>query len=224
MILVILALSTAIFVLIRRLTNDLYSGVSAKLSKWWNSRQENPPAEIKEIEEETDHEEDWSKSKAVLSVTTWFLCLIIMVATIEMIGMFMRPVFWSSVKYFIYAGIMALNLLFLVGLGTLSFFYSATTGKSLGVGKTVKSKSNIIKGTLIIAISFQFCVEAVGDLNVYKKLASQYCLADLPGFHDKFIVSRMQGVSIDDLDDKDVRAFIRDPIAEKLIASGACFR
>lgn len=222
MLFIILVLGIAITVLIKRFTNDLYSGVSAKLSKRWKNRQANQLTEIKETEGETDDEEDWSKRKAILSVAIWSFWLITMVAVIEMIGMFMRPVFWSSVKYMIFAVIMVLNISTLIGLGTLSFFYSATTGKSLGVGKTIKSKSNLVKGMLIIAISFQFSIEAIGDLKVYRKLASQYCLSDLPGFHDKFIASRIQGVSIDEVDDKDVRALIRAPAVEKLIDSGTC--
>ena len=222
MIFIIMGLGIAITVLIKRFTNDLYSGVSAKLRQWWNTRQANQLTEIKETEGDADYEEDWSKSKAVLSVAIWSFWLITMVAVIEMLGMFMRPVFWSSTKYMIYAVIMALNISSLIGLGTLSFFYSATTGKSLGVGKTIKSKSNLVKGMLIIAISFQFFVDASGDLKVYRKLASQYCLSDLPGFHDKFIASRIQGVPIDEVDDKDVRALIRAPAVEKLIDSGTC--
>ena len=221
---ILLILGYVMVILTKRATNDLYDGISSRIRKWWKMREAISTSDPELTEGEEANAEDWSKSKATVEIAKWVVGVILILAAIDAFGIFMRPVLWTSVEYFIYGAIAFINLLSLLFLGLLSFFYSAYTGESLGVGKTIRSRSNLFKGIFLIVISFQFFVESTGDLSVYKKLASQYCLTDLPGMYDRFKASRILGISMDELEDQQVRTIMRDLHTEDLIASGQCLR
>ena len=141
----LLVLGYVVLIIIKRATNDLYNEVSSRIRKWWKKREAISTSDSELIGVEEAFAEDWSKSKAAVEIAKWSVGVILLLAAINVFGIFMRPVLWTSVEYIIYGAIAIINFISLLFLGLLSFCYSVYTGESLGVGKTIRSRSNILR-------------------------------------------------------------------------------
>ncbi|MXY90097.1 MAG: hypothetical protein F4Y89_06090 [Gammaproteobacteria bacterium] len=202
-------------------SKDVYDVVKTKLRKEFSRKEATAESNGSTI---TDYAEDWSKNRAALELLKWFIGLCILFIIIKLPYTFMRPVFWNTAEILLYYYVLAMNLFAIITLGIMKYLFPNFAKEVLASYGSRKNKVKTLMSYAIIGFLVILLTEAMNDRYIYKSLAQQYCLSDMPGLTDRYIASLRLGIPVSEVLDEQVRDSMRNPLAEELISSETCSR
>ena len=165
---------------------------------------------------------DWSKKKASWEFIKWVLIFPVLMFCIQIPELFLRPVLWNTMEALIYGFIACINIYSLLVIH--AFELLMPDGKNKIWGKHGKRRRRTKQLMVIGAIVLTMIMlsDSLRERSIYKRIAQDYCLTDLPGFIDKWLVSNRSGVPISEVDERQLREIMRSPLVSVHMSSGSC--
>lgn len=165
---------------------------------------------------------EWSKKKASWELIKWVLIFSILMFCIQIPELFLRPVLWNTVEALIYGSIALINFFHLLVVPT--FVLLLPNGKNQFWGEHGKRRRRTKQFMVIGAIVFSMIMysDSVSERTIYKRIAQDYCLTDLPAFIDRWLFSNRIGVPISEVDERQLRERMRSPLVSVHMSSGSC--
>ena len=176
------------------------------------------------LEDEVGNEEDWSKKQVVLTWIKWPIAMIVVVIIVKLPELFMPPVLWHTMEalFFAYVGLTNLYHWFVID----TFERTVPDGRKIIWGKYDSRKRSTKRRMLISTIVLYVILTAMtlGERNVYRELARNYCLSDLPSNYSRYIFSFTRNISVNEISDEELRDLMRNAEANEQVRDGFCKR
>ena len=172
--------------------------------------------------DEPADDEDWSRRQVVLTWLGWSLGMMFVVMIVKLPELFMPPVMWYTMETLFFAYIGCINAYHWFVIDT--FERTVPEGRKIIWGKN-ESRKRTSKTYLMlsnIVLSVVLTTGTLGERNVYRELARNYCLSDLPSEYSKYIYSFMRDIPASEISDELLRDMMRNAEANEQVKDGFC--
>lgn len=213
---IILLLLVAPFVreFMKRAGADSYDWVRKAVSS--NNKDEN--------ERDIDQEQDWDTKRIILVWVQWVIIMLIFVIFMKLPELFMPPVVWYSMEILMFIYLACMNAYHWAVLDTFERF--RPNGREVIWGKygirRRATKMRMMKINILFLLIL--ILMTLGERNVTRTIANNYCLSDLPSTLDKFVHSFRAGVPIKEISEEQLRNIMRTSEANEQVEEGLCKR
>lgn len=175
-------------------------------------------------EDAVGDEEDWSRRQVVLTWIQWPIVMFLVIMIVKLPELFMPPVLWHTMEALFFAYIGCTNLYHWFVIDT--FERTVPDGRKIIWGKYYSRKRSTKRCLMVSSIVLYATVTAMslGDRNVYRELARNYCLSDLPSGYSKYIFSFTRDIPLSEVSDEQLRDMMRNAEANEQVKDGLCKR
>ena len=175
-------------------------------------------------EDEVGDEEDWSRRRIVFTWIQWPITMFLVVMIVKLPELFMPPVLWHTMEALFFAYIGCTNLYHWFVIDT--FERTVPDGRKIIWGKYDSRKRLTKRRLMISTIVLCAIVTAMtlGERNVYRGLAKNYCLSDLPSGYSRYIFAFTSDIPVSEISDEQLRDMMRNAEANEQVKDGLCKR
>ena len=180
----------------------------------------------RQIQKEPDvaEEQDWT-TKTVLTIwVQWVIGMPLLIGFIRLPELLMPLVLWYSMEILLFMYIGGRNVYHWVMIDSFERFIPNGREAIWGTHGTRKRKTKRQMMIVNVVLSVVLILMTLGERDVARRIASNYCLSDVPSLVDKFVYSFRTGTPIEEIGEEQLRDMLRSTEANEQVAEGACSR